>query len=226
MSKIDLLFPEITRVSSTETLTVDFQLDFTSLDITSSVALSFVLSDTNTFASVTTANPASFIWYNGGTGTTVTGNTLTTSMIDKKIRVTLPAIGAEKVKYMKIAVDYAGKKFVSKPFILTSVTEINVTKKTPINTGTTRPSMVRVMDSMSVKSNAGRFTIKVEACNNALDTTPTWENITTAYLASSYYTFTNKTKTNANWGISVRYSIKKLNTKDEVELSEYYITYL
>ena len=47
----------------------------------------------------------------------------------------------------------------------------------------------------------------IEAANNALDSTPVWEDITEEARSGQPYTFTNDTKTAANWGISVRVQI-------------------
>ena len=50
-------------------------------------------------------------------------------------------------------------------------------------------------------------TFKVEVCNNAYDTTPTWEDCTDAVISGLIHIFTNKTKTASNWGVKVRVTV-------------------
>lgn len=50
---------------------------------------------------------------------------------------------------------------------------------------------------------------KVEACNNAFDAAPTWEDITAQVAISRVFNFTNETKTAEKWGVDVRFTITK-----------------
>lgn len=50
---------------------------------------------------------------------------------------------------------------------------------------------------------------KVEACNNAFDAVPTWEDITAMVQINRVYNFTNTTKTGDKWGVNVRFTITK-----------------
>lgn len=50
---------------------------------------------------------------------------------------------------------------------------------------------------------------KVEACNNAFDDSPTWEDITAMVQINRVYNFTNKTKTAEKWGVDIRFTITK-----------------
>ena len=59
---------------------------------------------------------------------------------------------------------------------------------------------------------------KVEACNNAFDAVPTWEDITAMVAINRVYNFTNAAKTAAKWGVNVRFTITK-NTGFEGEVS-------
>lgn len=56
---------------------------------------------------------------------------------------------------------------------------------------------------------------KVEACNNAFDEVPTWENITSQVLISRHYNFTNDIKTAEKWGINIRFTIEKGTATEE-----------
>ena len=51
--------------------------------------------------------------------------------------------------------------------------------------------------------------VKVEACNNAFDAAPTWEDITAQVAINRVFNFTNKTKTAEKWGVDVRFTITK-----------------
>lgn len=55
---------------------------------------------------------------------------------------------------------------------------------------------------------------KVEACNNAYDTNPTWEDITDFAINSRKYDFKNKTKTASKWGVNVRATVTRDQAKD------------
>lgn len=51
--------------------------------------------------------------------------------------------------------------------------------------------------------------IKVEACNNAYDDVPTWEDITAQVIINRVYNFTNEAKTAQDWGVNIRFTIIK-----------------
>ena len=47
--------------------------------------------------------------------------------------------------------------------------------------------------------------MKVEACNNGFDATPTWEVVEPGQI----YSFTNKAKTAGKWGVNIRVTVKR-----------------
>ena len=51
--------------------------------------------------------------------------------------------------------------------------------------------------------------VKVEACNNAFDDSPTWEDITAMVQLNRVFNFTNQTKTGDRWGVNIRFTITK-----------------
>lgn len=61
-------------------------------------------------------------------------------------------------------------------------------------------------------------TAKVEACNNAFDAVPTWEDITAQVMINRVYNFTNEAKTASKWGVDIRFTIEK-NAGYEGEVS-------
>lgn len=76
---------------------------------------------------------------------------------------------------------------------------------------TAQPAEITVQPMLELADGA-ELTIKV--CNNALDTNPTWEEIPEV-LIGQVYTFTNMTKTNANWAVGVEVRIDRgTATKD------------
>ena len=50
---------------------------------------------------------------------------------------------------------------------------------------------------------------KVEACNNAFDASPAWEDITAQVAINRVYNFLNESKTAEKWGVNVRFTIEK-----------------
>ncbi|WP_216629095.1 hypothetical protein [Cytobacillus massiliigabonensis] len=59
-------------------------------------------------------------------------------------------------------------------------------------------------------------TIKIEACNNAFDDAPTWEDITGMAMNKRGYTFTNTVKTAEHWGINIRFTLNKGTATQQV----------
>ncbi|MCL2856216.1 MAG: hypothetical protein FWE19_00630 [Oscillospiraceae bacterium] len=60
--------------------------------------------------------------------------------------------------------------------------------------------------------------IQVFACNNALDTAPTWEDATADFLARRTYSFANTSKTAQDWAISVRVVISANTATGTIEV--------
>lgn len=52
-------------------------------------------------------------------------------------------------------------------------------------------------------------TLKIEICNNARDSTPTWEEIAQKVTSGKKHFFTNKTKTASAWGVALRVTVNK-----------------
>lgn len=57
--------------------------------------------------------------------------------------------------------------------------------------------------------NVAGATAKIEACNNAFDEAPAWEDITAMVLLNRVYNFQNKAKTAGKWGVDFRFTITK-----------------
>ena len=78
-----------------------------------------------------------------------------------------------------------------------------------------KPYAISIVDKKEVDSNA---TIRVYACNNALDTDKTWEDITEEYLKDNYYPFKNNKKENDSWAVSIKYEIEANNSIGEISI--------
>lgn len=89
---------------------------------------------------------------------------------------------------------------------------IKFTLKKPIETSIAAKKLV-VSGVMTVPNGA---TLSVKACNNAFDASPTWEDITTAFLNRQAYSFTNTTKTATKWGINLQFEILKGTATEQV----------
>jgi len=68
--------------------------------------------------------------------------------------------------------------------------------------------------------------VRVEACNNAFDAAPAWEDITAMLALKRVYHFTNKTKTASKWGLDIRFTIEKNEGYDgEVSITGFGVAY-
>lgn len=84
--------------------------------------------------------------------------------------------------------------------------------KNPIETSIAAKKIV-VSGVLTVPTGA---TLSVKACNNGFDTSPTWEDITTAFLNRQAYSFTNTTKTATKWGINIQFEILKNKATEQI----------
>lgn len=89
---------------------------------------------------------------------------------------------------------------------------IKFTLKNPIETSIAAKKIV-VSGVLTVPTGA---TLSVKACNNAFDASPTWEDITTAFLNRQSYSFTNTTKTATKWGVNIQFEILKGTATEQI----------
>ncbi|WP_397537880.1 DUF6273 domain-containing protein [Rummeliibacillus pycnus] len=64
--------------------------------------------------------------------------------------------------------------------------------------------LVRVIRTIATNAD-----FKIFICNNGLDTSPTWEDVTSAVLAGEAYKFTNRMKTAENYAVNVKIQVLK-----------------
>lgn len=62
-------------------------------------------------------------------------------------------------------------------------------------------------------------TIVIEACNNAFDEVPTWEDVTGMAMNKRGFHFTNTEKTAEQWGINIRFTLHKGTAHDQVKFN-------
>ena len=89
---------------------------------------------------------------------------------------------------------------------------IKFTLKNPIETSISAKKIV-VSGVLTVPTGA---TLSVKACNNGFDASPTWEDITTAFLNRQSYSFTNTAKTATKWGINIKFEILKGTATEQI----------
>ena len=91
---------------------------------------------------------------------------------------------------------------------------IDMQLKTPFETDiAARRLLIKLEGSLPIDAN-----VSVQACNNAFDTSPTWENATSLVLSGFPYLFTNKTKTAAKWGVSFKVRIERGSSTQPIYL--------
>ncbi len=97
-----------------------------------------------------------------------------------------------------------------------SVTKMTFTNKVPY-ASTNMPGRAKIYVNRQIPTNA---IFKVYACNNAFDTNPTWEDVTSSVTNNLVYMFTNKTKTATDWGVKIKVVVDRNNTAGECYISE------
>ena len=84
-------------------------------------------------------------------------------------------------------------------------TEIEMTLATPLSSD---DAVTKAIMSVTRQIPAGA-TFTVEVCNNAFDTSPTWEDVTQAVTSGNKFFLNNTTKTATQWGFNLRIKVKR-----------------
>lgn len=74
----------------------------------------------------------------------------------------------------------------------------------------------KIQNTYTMFKGGNNVTVKVEACNNANDPSPAWEEITSAVEAKEEYTFLNTTFVN-DPAINIRFTVKSNGTPQETQ---------
>ena len=139
---------------------------------------------------------------------------ITDADIGNEFRISVKA-AKNTTKYIRVAT----KDKTSGATVFSDAQEIKIGDKlkfeTIPQTFDFKPYAISIVDKKEVDSNA---TIRVYACNNALDTDKTWEDITEEYLKDNYYPFKNNKKENDSWAISVKYEIEANDATGEISI--------
>lgn len=94
-------------------------------------------------------------------------------------------------------------------------TKINFQLKTPFKTNELAKRILLNL-SGNIPSNVS---VLIEASNNALDSTPTWEDITPLSLRGLPYPFKNKTKTNTYGAVSYKIKVDRGTSTEDIYLN-------
>lgn len=219
MARINLLTPSIVRARKTDILPISFTIQLSPKDTATSATFTIETSDTEDFSTITTITPTSYKYTKSGNTNTATGNTISNTNFDAQITYEMAALSVETVKYARVSLTIGSTTLKSQPIMFITLMKLDFSLKNPIPF-TTRPNKVLVNATIE-SSNPTGYTLKVQACNNAFDTNPTWEDVTQAFNEKRFHTFANTNKEqNKSWGISVRFIITKSNYLDSVEVLE------
>lgn len=86
-----------------------------------------------------------------------------------------------------------------------SVTSLSFTLETPLEASEMPTCGIENLTAV-IPTGA---TLKVEACNNGFDASPTWEDVTANVLNNAKFYFANTTKTASKWGYNVRVTVER-----------------
>ena len=88
---------------------------------------------------------------------------------------------------------------------ITQTSQIQVSLDAPL-VASAQPQRVLVVVNRQIPAGAS---FQVLVCNNGNDASPTWEDATAAVTSGMIYTFTNTTKTAADWGVNVQVNVNR-----------------
>ena len=97
-----------------------------------------------------------------------------------------------------------------------SITSLVVQRTTPM-VSSVKPTNIIVTVVKNIPYNA---TMKVEACNNGFDASPTWEDITDSVTSGLTHVFSNTTKTAGQWGVNVRVTVDRNGSEGACYITE------
>lgn len=79
-----------------------------------------------------------------------------------------------------------------------------------------KPTRIKLSITRSIPVGA---TMTVYVCNNAYDSSPTWEDATQSVTSGLVHVFSNSTKTDTNWGIGIRVEVDRNDADGECYIS-------
>lgn len=81
----------------------------------------------------------------------------------------------------------------------------------------TMPTRIKLSIIRRVPTGA---TLKVMVCNNAYDSSPTWEDATDTVINDTLHVFTNTSKTAASWGVAVKVTLARGDAEGSCYIKE------
>jgi hypothetical protein len=226
LSKIDVFQPsQRQRIAPSAGIDIIFALNYFSSASITQAAISFKVAENKDFSgTVTNITPTSLSVYNGSAYVAYTGVSIKAADLGKKFKYTTASLtDSNKILYLKIIITEGTDIYESGTILLTALNKIDFTLSNP-KVLNVMPVKVKITDKKTVVGTG--ITYSVQVCNNALDASPTWEDMTTAYLNGDFYTFKNAIKTAGSWGINVRYIVTKTNYNSTVEINEIYLAHI
>ena len=98
--------------------------------------------------------------------------------------------------------------------------------KSPIDTQSVAARRILIAMEYALPQDGNtKAEMKLEVCNNAFDSIPTWENATEKFLKMDYYEFVNYSKTAENYGISIRVTINSNDSMKEIAVYSLGVTF-
>ena len=98
--------------------------------------------------------------------------------------------------------------------------------KSPIDTQSVAARRILIAMEYALPQDGNtKAEMKLEVCNNAFDSIPTWENATEKFLKTDYYEFVNYSKTAENYGISIRVTINSNDSMKEIAVYSLGVTF-
>lgn len=105
----------------------------------------------------------------------------------------------------------------TRTFTFTKVVSTLVVQRSTAIASATKPTRLVVT---VVKSIPPEAKLKVEACNNGFDTSPTWEDITSSVVNGQAHVFSNTASTSGKWGVNIRVTVDRNGGEGACYISE------
>ena len=110
-----------------------------------------------------------------------------------------------------------GVNEVARVFTFTKTVNVLVVQRVTPITSSTKPTRLLVTVVKSIPPGAK---LKVEACNNGFDASPTWEDITSSITSGQTHVFANTAKTAGQWGVNIRVTVDRNGSEGACYITE------
>ncbi|MDR0905746.1 MAG: hypothetical protein LBN00_06190 [Oscillospiraceae bacterium] len=134
--------------------------------------------------------------------------------IGKQFRIPYSGVALNGTRYIRVVTSDANASTNSAAVAVKTGNVLDI--QTKPESRADMPSNVKVMLDATIDSAA---TLQILVCNNCNDSSPAWEDCTTAYQNNTMYAFTNTAKTATSWGVAIRIIINANNAAGEISVS-------